>query len=56
MRPYARYLAAVQEALRLGRELGGTPQMVANDVLILGAPPTHTDTEIHYKEEIQRDP
>lgn len=32
------YLATARRLLELGQQLGGTPQAVANDILLLSAP------------------
>lgn len=33
------YLAAARRLIELGKQLGGTPQTVANDIILLAAPP-----------------
>lgn len=33
------YLAAARRLIELGKQLGGTPQAVANDIILLAAPP-----------------
>jgi len=33
------YLATARRLLELGQQLGGTPQAVANDIILLSAPP-----------------
>lgn len=33
------YLATARRLLELGQQLGGTPQAVANDIILLAAPP-----------------
>ncbi len=33
------YLAAARRLLELGKQLGGTPQTVANDIILLAATP-----------------
>ena len=34
------YLAAARRLIELGNQLGGTPQTVANDIILLAAPPS----------------
>lgn len=39
------YLATAQRLLELGQQLGGTPQAVANDIILLSAPPPYCNFE-----------
>ena len=39
------YLAAARRLLELGKQLGGTPQTVANDIILLAAPPPYCNFE-----------
>ena len=34
------YLATARRLIEIGRQLGGTPQGMANDIILLSTPPT----------------